>query len=185
MPPLTAGRHTQIQKNRMLMNWIAEKDVVALYGTLKRGQRNRPFIDHLIEEGHLHCPPELTTKVQCVMPNMAMIILPGDLPAAYPTNLPDSGIVVELMAVSRIGIAHLRKFEGVPEFYGQYKSVLHVGKGNNQRVAMVDIFTGPYFEGVEVRPLISKEQGKPICWPNTDTYFLGEVVKLRDGGIYV
>lgn len=177
-------RLTPAQKSKLLWEFAVEGPLIALYGTLKKQGRNRAFIDNMTALGHIFHPPEETNKIVCTVHNMAMTVLPGDLPAAYPTNLPNARIVVELVRVTPVGEVQLRKFEGYPEFYGLLNVVVQLGI-TSKRTAHAVLFSGPWVEGMGVRPLMPKEEGTPVCWPVGDACTLGEPRQISDGGIYV
>lgn len=119
--------------------------VVALYGTLMRGERNVAFIDWLVEKKFVW-RDRRTRRVR--LENTCLSILPGDLPALY-HNVEGvtEGVMAELLAVSPEGFKALCHFEGSPEWYNPMTVLAWDGNECNG----VTAFFGPRGEGVEIQ----------------------------------
>ena len=82
--------------------------IVALYGTLRTGERNARVIDSLAHDGLLYRDPE---QRPAIITKVCVSILPGDLPGLYTCEQLDSTVMVELVACTDAGYRELCRFE--------------------------------------------------------------------------
>ena len=129
--------------------------IVALYGTLRTGERNARVIDSLAHDGLLYRDPE---QRPAIITKVCVSILPGDLPGLYTCEQLDSTVMVELVACTDAGYRELCRFEGAPRWYRPQQAMAHIG-GAVQRADAdltftdwhgVTAFYGPTGEGVDV-----------------------------------